>query len=75
MEKEKSMHELAVRLCEGGSVQIDGHWVKAVQVPDDVIPCEECQMDSACRMSMADLCGECEAYTHKRYYLKFAYQK
>lgn len=68
-----SLHEKAIRLCEGGVVDIDGHAVRAVECPHVENPCMVCEMDSACRMDMTDLCGECEAITQKRYYLKFAY--
>lgn len=71
--KELSIHDKAVRLCEGGVAEINGHFVKAVECPNDITPCEVCNMDSACRMEMTDLCAECEKVTHKRYFLRFAY--
>lgn len=72
--KEKTLRELAVRLCEGGSVEFFGLVVWAKEVTEDINPCEICHMDCICDMHMADLCGECDAYTRKKYllYLKDA---
>lgn len=66
---EKELHEKAVRLCEGGAVNINGLWVKTRIVDYGVIPCEVCDMDCLCRMEMSSLCGACEAYDHKRHLL------
>lgn len=73
--KKDSLHKKAVRLAEGGTVEIAGHFVRAVNVPDEENPCYLCEMDSACRMEMTDLCAELEAYTRSKYLLKFAYKK
>ena len=70
-----TLHEKAVRLAEGGVVEIAGHFVRAVNVPDAECPCELCEMDSVCHMEMTDLCAEVDAYTRSRYLLKFAYKK
>lgn len=69
-----TLHDKAIRLLEGGIVEIDGHFVKAVRVADDESPCALCNMDSACRMNMLELCGEVECISRKRYLLKFAYE-
>lgn len=68
------LHDKAIRLLEGGIVEIDGHYVKACIVEGVDNPCELCNMDSACRMNMVDLCAECECISRKRYLLKFAYE-
>lgn len=68
------LHDKAIRLIEGGVVEIDGHFVKASKVEGVNNPCEVCNMDSACRMNMVDLCAECETISRKRYLLKFAYE-
>lgn len=73
--KELSIHDKAVRLCEGGEAEISGHFVKAVECICDLAPCEVCSMDSACTEEMADLCSECYMVTHKTYFLRFAYIK
>lgn len=73
--KEMSLHDKAVRLAEGGIVEIAGHFVRAINIPDAENPCIHCEMDSACRMEMSDLCAELDAYTHSMHLLKFAYKK
>lgn len=74
MKKKESndLHARAVRLCEGAAVPCSGHFVVLRNTPEGVTPCYVCEMDSACDMEMTDLCGECEAYDHKRHYLAFA---
>lgn len=69
---EKALHEMAVRLCEGGTVWYNGHFLKAKRIDTDDNPCYLCEMDSACDMNMTDLCGECEAYSRRKYMLYFA---
>lgn len=68
--KEVSLHALAVRLCEGGVVWFQSHQIRAIECFYDDNPCTVCTMDSECRMSMTDLCAECESITGKRYCLK-----
>ena len=70
-----TLHEKAVRLAEGGIVEIDGHFVRAIDVQAGVNPCELCDMDSACNMNMVDLCAEVDGYTRSAHILKFAYKK
>ncbi len=69
------LYEKAVRLAEGGIVEIAGHFVRAVNVPGAECPCDLCEMDSACRKEMTDLCAELDAYTRSKNLLKFAYKK
>lgn len=73
--KHDPLYEKAVRLAEGGIVEIAGHFVRAVNVPDAECPCDLCEMDSACRKEMTDLCAELDAYTRSKNLLKFAYKK
>lgn len=77
MKKKKvpTLHDLAVRLAEGGIVEIAGHFVRAVNIPDAENPCIHCEMDSACRAEMSDLCAELDALTQSNNLLKFAYKK
>ena len=72
-----SLHDMAVRLCEGGHVWIDGHYVGAKELPNDVWPCEECKMDSVCDLGepMCDLCHECDWYTNTPHLLYFANER
>ena len=73
--KHDPLYEKAVRLAEGGIVEIAGHFVRAVNVPGDENPCELCEMDSVCHMEMTDLCAELDGYTRSKNLLKFAYKK
>lgn len=68
------LYEKAVRLAEGGIVEIAGHFVKAMNVPRDENPCKLCNMDSVCHMEMVDLCAEVDGYTRSPHILKFAYE-
>lgn len=72
-----SLHDMAVRLCEGGHVWIDGHYVGAKEVPNDVTPCDECGMDSVCHFGspMCHLCKECDWYTNTPHLLYFAHER
>ena len=70
-----TLYEKAVRLAEGGIVEIAGHFVRAIDVEAGVNPCYLCEMDSACNMEMIDLCAEVDGYTHSAHILKFAYKK
>lgn len=73
--KVDTLYAKAVRLAEGGVVEINGHFVKAIDVEDAENPCDVCNMDSVCRMEMADLCAEVDGYTRSPHYLKFAYEQ
>lgn len=64
-----SLHEMAVRLCEGGKVYYNGHFwtTKVVENVDN--PCDICKVDYECCMPIFDLCTEVECYDHKRHIL------
>jgi hypothetical protein len=68
------LHDKAIRLLEGGIVQVDTHWVRAVSLFYDSDSCEACSMDSACSAEMSALCSEVECIARKPYILKFAYE-
>lgn len=70
MKKVVSLHEMAVRLCEGGTVWFECHSLRAVEVTDTDNPCFDCTMDCLCNFKMIELCAECEKLTGKRYRLK-----
>lgn len=70
--KKESLHDLAVRLCEGGTVEYEGLCLRSKNVESGFISCNECQMDSACSGGMSDLCMECDLTDHKTHYLEFA---
>lgn len=60
--KETTLHEMAVRLCEGGAVEINGLVVKAKKVGNDITPCDICDMDCLCHGNMVLLCVELDSY-------------
>lgn len=70
MNETKSIHDKAIRLIEGGHVEQNGLWVRAIEVPIGFDTCQECDMDSLCDASMSNLCVECESITNKYYLLK-----
>lgn len=70
--KSNSLHELAIRLCEGGVIDFGGYTLKAKDVGNEENPCYLCSMDSVCRMEITDLCAECDGITHTKHILMFA---
>lgn len=70
--KEMSLHDKAVRLCEGGTVECMGHYVKAKAIDTNDLPCIDCEMDSICQDEMCDLCAECGGLMDKEYMLILA---
>ena len=68
--QEPSLHELAVRLCEGDTVYFEGHFIKAVKVPSGFSCCDECDLDSICRHPISYLCLECDNYDGESHLLK-----
>lgn len=60
--KQMTLHEKAVRLCEGGVVEFEGHFVRAVRYEGNFLSCPDCKMDSICSMEMSNLCAECDDY-------------
>lgn len=67
-----TLHDKAVRLCEGGVVECMGHYVKAKAIDTNDLPCIDCEMDSICRDEMCDLCAECDVLMDKEYMLILA---
>ena len=66
-----SLHDMAVRLCEGGHVWVEGHYVGAREIPYVKFACYECEMDSICHFGepMCNLCHECDLYTDTQHIL------
>lgn len=73
--RNETLHAKAVRLAEGGIVEINGHFVRAIDVVREVNPCDLCEMDSACHAEMAELCEEVDEYTQSSHILIFAYKQ
>lgn len=70
--KKQTIHEKAIRLIEGGQVDVDGHCVKmkrAKCIPDT---CYLCEMDCICRRGseMYYVCIECDQITLGHCYLE-----
>lgn len=63
-----TVHDKAIRLCEGGIVEIKENWFALIRFPKyfDDISCYECYLDSLCHKEHADICGECEVITQRR---------
>ena len=70
--KSTSLHDLAIRLLEGGIVQCDGQFVKAVVALDPEAPCLECKMDSACSLKLMELCAEVDQISNVGHCLALA---
>lgn len=66
---EMSLHEKAVRLCEGGVVFHCGYFFQAHIAPVCELSCNYCDLDSICRLEIADLCRECDDYDGRDHYL------
>lgn len=66
-----TIHDKAVRLCEGGVVECSGHAIRAVVIPPGFSGCDYCGMDSACNEDMQELCQACDAYDRQQHILKF----
>lgn len=71
--KSTSLHDLAIRLIEGGIVQCDGQFVKAIKVLDPDAPCLECKMDSACSLKLMELCAKVDQITGVGHCLAFVH--
>ena len=72
MNMEQSIHEKAIRLIEGGIVEVDGHSVRLVKIPDMFDTCSNCEMDCLCHTGteMCDVCIECVEISKKNCILK-----
>lgn len=62
-----SIHEKAIRLLEGGIVEIDGHCFSMTEIEGDDISCKECQLDSICSRNVIDVCVEADMITQTRH--------
>ena len=72
--KKITEHDKAIRLLEGGIVEIAGNWFRVKRLSDDYDgnPCEECSLDSICRLEHTDVCAECETISNQRCMLELA---
>ncbi len=72
MEKTMSIHDKAIRLIEGGIVEVDGHAVKLVNRDYIFDPCFCCEMDCLCHNGneMCSVCQECDEITGNNCFLR-----
>lgn len=73
--KRMSLHDMAVRLCEGGVVEFNSLFLKAITVPDEVNACDACRMDCLCHDAMINLCSACDDYDRRKHLLYLANEK
>lgn len=57
-DKPLSAHDKAIRLLEGGSVEIDSNWFRLATVNGKIDACNECKLDSICRINHGFVCME-----------------
>lgn len=67
MNREKDIHNKAIRLIEGGVVEVDNLCVRMRYEADDEFVCLDCEIDSICKRDseMHDVCVECDLITGK----------
>ena len=70
-----TVHDKAIRLLEGGVVNINGDWFRLIRFPAcfEVDACNECTLDSICRMEHVDVCAECESISKQKCCLRLAH--
>lgn len=66
-----TIHEKAIRLIEGGQVNVDGHCVRMKQVIGTWDICMLCEMDCLCKegSEMVQVCRECDDITGNHCFL------
>lgn len=68
---DKEVHQKAVRLREGGTVEINGNYFSAEPLPSDFddSPCYDCNVDCMCRGEVCDVCNELDLWSGTKYRL------
>lgn len=61
--KELSDHDKAIRLLEGGLVEIDGHVLSIDEAGPEDHPCYTCELDSICSQNILNICKEADRIT------------
>lgn len=71
MNREKEIHDKAIRLIKGGIVEVDGLCVTLKYGVENISVCPDCEMNSICRQgcSINDLCVACDLITGKPCFL------
>ena len=69
--KKQTIHDKAIRLIEGGLVDVDGHCVRLNKTSGRWDICMLCEMDCLCTTGseMSSVCQECDDITQKDCYL------
>lgn len=69
---DKMIHDKAIRLLEGGIVEVDGLFVRAIKSDFWFEACDLCEMDCLCHSGteMIDVCKECDSIDVDYVYLK-----
>lgn len=69
---DKMIHDKAIRLLEGGVVEVDGLFVSMVRVDDDIDPCYLCEMDCLCHIGteINEVCNEGDSISDSYFYLE-----
>lgn len=69
-----TIHDKAIRLLEGGIVEIDANWFGLKRFPEwyDDNACMECELDSICGMEHIGVCAECESIIDRKCCLRLA---
>lgn len=69
--KQDELHAKAIRLLEGGSVEVEGLVVKLGMDMYIFDPCFGCEMDSLCHLGndICNLCMECDTISHRDCFL------
>lgn len=72
-----SVHDKAIRLLEGGVVEINSDWFRLLKFSDDidVEPCSECELDSICREEHREVCSECDSISGLKCFLRLAHKE
>lgn len=63
----QSAHDKAIRLLEGGVVEIDNLCFSMTEVDGDDEACNDCQLDSICSRNIIDVCLEADMITKTRH--------
>lgn len=67
----EGIHEKAIRLIEGGIVEVSGLCVRMGRAPGYLDSCYCCEMDCLCHKGnpICDLCEECDSITREYCFL------
>ena len=72
-----SIHDKAIRLLEGGIVEIDSDWFYLKLLPSyyDDSDCNECELGSICQDAHKEVCAECSKIGDRKCCLQLASTK